>query len=378
MGNGNNYYLANPGDGRGWNLVSYDHNTAGDATCSADTCDAHFIHWSIVRPTCESLESNQIVGPLLTNTTLMNQYLGHVRTFINEVMGNASFIEQIQQHGEAIRDEVALDYWSEGGAYFDVNLSLDPTLWYEDAVFPLLPLYVARVADVRQQLQVLERGTYPTLDTTQDVNPEALCVDWRSMGCPDDCEYEGCGNGQDWAVSSYCMDDLSQCYHGDVDDECNGILNWYRYVGMENREDGTETFCFDFGNGSGAVKISACPARVDDTPISAPVLAPVQAPTVTQEDAATPTAPTTIINSQPTPVANVDSNDPASTIPANNNTLLGDNINFNGTTSSSDAAGNNASTIRDQSVTSAASKRRQQDLMVLVSVYAFLLSFLVL
>jgi hypothetical protein len=36
------------------------------------------------------------------------------------VIGNASFIEQIQEHGKAIQQDVAEDCWSqEGGAYFE-------------------------------------------------------------------------------------------------------------------------------------------------------------------------------------------------------------------------------------------------------------------
>jgi hypothetical protein len=371
MGNGNNYYLANAGDGNGWNLVSYDHNTAGDGTCSRSTCDPHFIHWSIVRPTCQSLESNQIVGPLLTNATLLARYLDHVRTFVDEVIGNVSFIEQIQLHGQAIREEVVLDDWSKGGIYFDDNLSLDPTLWYGDEVFPLLPLYTARVADVRQQLEALDRGTYPTLDTTQSVDPEAYCVDWRSMGCPDDCVYDGCDQ-PDWAVSSYCMSDLSQCYHGDVDYNCNGVPDWEQYDGMENREDGTKTYCYDFvGDGNGPIKISACPAKVDNNNIDngqeqeAPISPPVQAPT-TQEDSQ--------------PVVGVVDNDPQ---PIPTNETLDEDSSLNGTSNDTTGGNNASSTIRDQSVPSAASKRqyeyRPSFQLTAVSVFAFFaLSFLVL
>jgi hypothetical protein len=357
MGNGNNYYLANPGDGMGWNLVSYDHNMAGDSTCSADICDSKFIHWSIVRPTCKSLESNQIVGPLLTNATLLAKYIDYVRIFVDEVIGNASFIEQIQHHGQAIKNEVALDYWSEGGAYFDVNLSLDPTLWNKDQMSPLLPLYVARVADVREQLDALERGTFPrgnpfSGDTTQGVDPEARCVDWHSTGCPDNCVYEGCDR-PDWAISSYCMIEYDRCYHGDVDYMCNGVSNWDQYNGMENREDGSATFCHDFGDGSGPIKMSACPFKLldnEEATIPPPAPAPVaftNHPAVLQEE--TPQSPiaipTTGINSQQPPV--VRHNDP-----------LEENNDDMGTTNVSTPSDDGAS-IRDQSVTSSASSERQ-------------------
>jgi hypothetical protein len=181
MGNGNNYYLANPGYDSSWKMVSFDHNSHGVQTCNG-VCKRRLAHWSIVRPTCSSLESNQLVGPLLSNATLHAQYIEYVRSFVDQVIGNASFIKQIREHGKAIQQDVTVDDWSQGGVYFEDNIKTDPTLWNKkDAKFPLLPLYAARVTDVRNQLEALDNGTFPRgphLDTP--VEPNEVCVDWRS------------------------------------------------------------------------------------------------------------------------------------------------------------------------------------------------------
>lgn len=104
MGNGNNYYLANTGDGTGWNILQYDHNNiAAGLLCNAEVCSPHLPDWSILRPTCGSLESNQIVGPILTDVVLHAEYVEYVRDFIETVLGNESFIEEMTQHGAAIQ-----------------------------------------------------------------------------------------------------------------------------------------------------------------------------------------------------------------------------------------------------------------------------------
>jgi hypothetical protein len=148
------------------------------------------VHWSIVRPTCQSLEDNQLVGPLLSNATLLAQYIEYVRLFVDQVMGNASLIEQIQEHGKAIRDDTKRDFWSKGSAHlFEDNLKNDPTLWNKNInridgrpVLPLLPLYAARVMDVRNQLEAIAQGTFPRgiPNTTPPVERYEFCVDWRS------------------------------------------------------------------------------------------------------------------------------------------------------------------------------------------------------
>ena len=74
---GNNFYLANTGDGAGWKFVPYDFNQAGVVFCEDDVCNSRSVHWSIARPTCESLEAKELVGPLLSDPNFHQQYLGY-------------------------------------------------------------------------------------------------------------------------------------------------------------------------------------------------------------------------------------------------------------------------------------------------------------
>ena len=185
MHNGNNLYLGNAGDGEGWKIVPYDFNTPVDAFCNPDVCNERLIHWSIIRPTCQSLEAQPLVGPLLTNATLHARYIEYVRSFVTDVLGNVSFIEQIQQHGRAIQNDVAEDDWSNGGLHFEDNMSLDPTIWDTGYRFPLLPFYAARSASVLEQLKALDEGTFPRgPHLATPVGEDEICTDWRSRRSP--------------------------------------------------------------------------------------------------------------------------------------------------------------------------------------------------
>lgn len=197
MGNGNNYYLADAGDGKGWKIVQYDHNNIGAGFLCDATCDKDSIYWSITRPTCLSLESNQIVGPLLTDPVLHAEYIEYVRSFVDTVLGNASFIEEMTMHAQAIQEDVVQDFWSSGGIYFDDELSPDAAEWNKTSTitqqYPFLPFLKARVAEVRKQLDAIDNETFPRgphLEKT--VEPWEKCVDWRTTEAPYTACYQNC------------------------------------------------------------------------------------------------------------------------------------------------------------------------------------------
>lgn len=268
LGNGNNYYLAATGDGTGWKIVAYDHNNAGDSTCNPGNCNPKLVYWSIMRPTCLALEYNQLAGPLLTNATLHGQYLGFVQSFVDNVLGNASFVDEMSRHAQALQADVAQDFWSSGGIYYHEELSPDAADW-DTPQLPLLPLLKAREEQVRSQLEAIDAGTFPRgphLDV--GVEPFETCVDWRSEEppasvCERECNYKGCLH-PGWVLPSFCEEATGTCYHGDYDVQCEGIDNLQQYEGMENREDGRATFCTVGADGFTPIKASECPIPGDD------------------------------------------------------------------------------------------------------------------
>lgn len=168
LGNGNNYYLANAGDGMGWNIVQYDHNNAGEGgLCQGADCNDRLIYWSIQRPTCQDLQSNQIAGPLLSDPALHARYIDYVEMFLDTVLSNSSFIDELYNEIQAIQADAAQDFWSLGGYFLADEMSLDPSKWKPDttaslfAPKPWLPFLLARQAEVRIQLEALSNGTFP-------------------------------------------------------------------------------------------------------------------------------------------------------------------------------------------------------------------------
>jgi hypothetical protein len=183
------------------------------------------------------------------------QYIEYVRSFIDTVLTNASFVEEMTQHAQAIQDDVTQDFWSSGGIYFDNELSPDASEWNATtssitAQFPFLPLLKARTAAVQEQLKAIDEGTFPRgPHLEQTVESLEKCVDWRtteppSTACYQNCQYEGCAIFG-WTSPGFCDESSGTCIHGDVDEQCQGISDGSRYDGMENREDGRETFCIN-------------------------------------------------------------------------------------------------------------------------------------
>ena len=251
IGNGNNYYLAQAGDGLGWKLQAYDFNFPFPAGCQTKVCDERLVHWSILRPTCTALEDNMLAGPLLTDPVLQRQYLAHVQTFVDTIYTNSSLTEQMTNHINATRPFINKDIYGAFGAYVGNEMSLDAASWREGATeqFPLLPTMKARGIDVKAQLDAIDAGTFkrgPIIGMS-DNEPWEVCSDWRETeppksNCELGCQYEGC-HMPGWTVQSYCDEEAGICYHGDVDERCENIAEGARYVGMESRLDGSLTFC---------------------------------------------------------------------------------------------------------------------------------------
>ena len=267
IGNGNNYYLAQAGDGTGWKLQAYDFNFPFPAGCQQEVCSERLVHWSILRPTCTALEDNMLAGPLLTDPVLQEQYLGYVRTFVDAVYTNSSLIEQMTNHVNSIRKYASKDIYGVFGIYIAAELSPDAAEWTAGITgqFPLLPTMKARGEDVKAQLDAIEAGTFqrgPIVGATENEAWE-VCADWRetepkTSNCELGCKYDGC-HMPGWTVESYCNEQTGICYHGDYDENCQSIADGLKYPGMDDRMDGSMTFC-RYARGL-PVATSACPAR---------------------------------------------------------------------------------------------------------------------
>ena len=261
--NGNNYYLAQSGGAQGgWKIVPYDFNAARAVFCHSDVCNSRLVHWSIARPTCESLESNKIAGPILTDPVLHDQYIAYVREFLDTIYANSTFIQELEDHALAQRSDVVKDFWSVLGAFYSKELSPDAANWEEEGEnFPLLPTMKARAEDVRAQLAAMDEDNYPRRGM-EDYQAWEYCSDWRleqanSSMCEEGCQYEGC-HVPGWTVESFCDEEFGICYHGNYDEQCRFVADGDRYAGMEDTEDGRKTFC-RYAAGI-PVKAAECPA----------------------------------------------------------------------------------------------------------------------
>jgi len=266
---GNNYYLAQSGSSEpsrgGWKLVPYDLNAREAVGCNNEVCNSRLIHWSIARPTCDSLESNQLVGPLLTNPDLHAQYLEYVRDFVETIYGNETFWGEIQSHIVEIGDYVKEDFWSAFGAFYEDEVSPTAAEW-NTGQFPLLPTIKARSEDLRAQLEAIDERTLaraPHIGTKGDNEPWETCADWRmeepnTTKCEQGCKYDGC-NMPGWTVESFCDEGTGTCYHGNADSMCYGVNDHDQYPGMVGLGgDDKSTFC-RLAEGY-PVKTSECPA----------------------------------------------------------------------------------------------------------------------
>ena len=266
---GNNYYLAQSGaeayGGKGgWKLVPYDLNAREAVSCNNEVCNARLVHWSIARPTCDALENNQLVGPLLSNPDLHAQYLSYAREFVETIYGNETFWGEIQDHIVSSGDAQKDDFWSAFNAFYPLEVSPTAAPW-NSGQYPFLPVIKARTEDLRAQFKAMDDETLaraPHIGTEGNNEAWETCADWRldepnTTKCEMDCQYEGC-HIPGWTVASFCDEGTGVCYHGDMDALCLGIIDGERYLGMEDTVGGQPTFC---RRAKGfPVKTSECPA----------------------------------------------------------------------------------------------------------------------
>jgi hypothetical protein len=240
------------------------HNNGPGNSCNCGADNERMIHWSIARPTCLGLEFNNVVGPLLLKPELHARYIAYIRDFVDQVAGAPDMLEEITNHARAIYPYVRDDFWYVGGNY-PVQFSTNPDDWQGNIRQPLVPFLLARVADVREQLNAMDNRTFPR-GPHQLVQEEIYeeCVDWRStqppeVVCYNDCLYDGCYENY-WQVSHECIAETGTCIHGTYDIDCRGIREGEQYPGMEavRQSTGLETFCMN-PHGLYPIKASICP-----------------------------------------------------------------------------------------------------------------------
>jgi hypothetical protein len=106
LGNGNNFFMASPREGRFWGILQYDHNGVGanGGLCSAG-CEARSADWSIAEPTCRSFHNNSIFGPLLKNVAYYKRYLDHVAEF-NKIFADPALISEMLYLSKAMKESL--------------------------------------------------------------------------------------------------------------------------------------------------------------------------------------------------------------------------------------------------------------------------------
>jgi hypothetical protein len=173
-------------------------------------------------------------------------------------------LEEITNHAHAINRYVDDDFWHKGN--FQVQFSTDPADWKKG----LVPFLMARADDVRQQLEAIDKGTFPR-GPHQPVKEASYetCVDWHTTEAPvvvcyNDCLYDGCYKAN-WQISRQCIEKTGTCIHGTYDPECKGIREGDQYPGMESPRNSTglDTFCINT-YGAFPVKASICPPPDQD------------------------------------------------------------------------------------------------------------------
>ena len=272
MGNGNNYYLAQAsGTDNKLKIVQWDHNNilsdASGVLCDLISCSKNLINWSIERPTCRALESNQMVGPLLTNPDMHSTYIDLVREFAESVMMNQTFLDQVHNHLNAIKTEVPKDSYNDLADSFSLELDQNSDQWLHyvenQTYIPFLPAIKARSADIMKQLDAMSKGSIPPRDLN-DIKWWETCVNWKSeappqSSCYENCYYDGCYR-RDFTIPSFCDEERGVCSHGVMDALCEGVPIFGSYPGMEESFEGSDkqTVCFqdDF---LGPVRVADCP-----------------------------------------------------------------------------------------------------------------------
>jgi len=276
LGNGNNYYLAQTSStDTKLKMVQYDHNNIMSdlaAIICGEDCFKHLINWSIERPTCLALETNQLVGPLLTDKALHSQYIEYVREFTQSIMMNQSFVDQLHSHLNAISTEVLKDSYNDSADKFHLELDQNSDQWVDyyngtmtylgSAYIPFLPAIKARSADIMKQLDAIDKGNVPPRDL-DDIKFWEVCVNWKSEGppesaCHENCFYDGCYFNS-FMPPTVCDEERGVCVHGIIDPSCEGVEIGEGPVGMENFI-GTDkqSFCW-YADFIGPIRMVDCP-----------------------------------------------------------------------------------------------------------------------
>jgi len=234
MGNGNNYFLAAAGDGNlefpKWKMIPYDHNNNEDVAaflCDEQCSGKDLTDWSVIRPTCRHLEENQLVGPLLLNTTLHKRYIEFVRQFVEEVYTNQNLLSHIQEHAQSIKASANASPYS--SFYGEMN-SDALSKWME-----------VRAGKVLSQLNLWEKGDFPAIASIDSSVPCATRNDefCSSSWCTSP---DGNGGYDCWAGSS---EESCTCSSGKAKETGNNVIyggiTYYQYV------------CCNDGTGEGEV-----------------------------------------------------------------------------------------------------------------------------
>jgi hypothetical protein len=117
MGNGNNFFIADPGDGGGFVILQYDHDGGALGTLCHESCGGDFeMRWSVAWPTCGALSDSPLFGPLLSDETYFAQYLGYVAAF-NQLYGSRALEDELVNVSASLRTKV-----------LESNLTSSPTL----------------------------------------------------------------------------------------------------------------------------------------------------------------------------------------------------------------------------------------------------------
>jgi len=190
----NNWYLAATTEGGKWKIVQYDHNNMASQSLGdiCDTqCSPRLVYWPLLRPTCEAIESNNIVGRLLHKDENVQKYLNYVEEYMT-IMESNNIMDQLYEYGHTIKNYAAEDPFFTAtfdltGANADI-VGFQTVADYEEEELgrntsnynsrksPFLKTLSVRLKEVRKQLDAIEAGTLPR-NGVYDTN--SVCPDWR-------------------------------------------------------------------------------------------------------------------------------------------------------------------------------------------------------
>jgi len=184
LGYNNNFYLADTGDNKGWKIVPYDMDSANSfrvVDFCAENCTETLVDWSILRPTCVTMDDNRWFGPILGNKKLRARYVEYMREFVNDVMLNDDLILEAMEHIRAIQKYVRVDVFHVYESLvnrrdYSLELSPIPENWQSDGP-PFLPYLMARGLSIQEQLDKYDKDL---LRHPEDMNNWETCVEWQT------------------------------------------------------------------------------------------------------------------------------------------------------------------------------------------------------